>query len=113
MSIKEKAINALEFNKIREILASVSPTSGAAQKALELSPDTRKEIIIKNQKKTTDARRLLEAKGMPPFGSVVYAEGICDRASKGAVLTLQSKLAVLPYLGNIKDRDGVNRYFPC
>ena len=87
MSIKEKAINALEFNKIREILASVAPTSGAAQKALELSPDTRKEIIIKNQKKTTDARRLLEAKGMPPFGSIVYAEGICDRASKGAVLT--------------------------
>ena len=87
MSIKEKAINALEFNKIREMLASVAPTSGAAQKALELFPDTRKEIIIRNQKKTTDARRLLEAKGMPPFGSVVYAESVCDRASKGAVLT--------------------------
>ena len=32
---------------------------------------------------------------------------------KRRVLTLQSKLAVLPYPGNIKDRDGVNRYFLC
>ena len=87
MSIKEKAISSLEFNKIREMLASVAPTSGAAERALDLLPDTRAEIIIKNQKKTTDARRLLEAKGMPPFGSVIYAESICDRATKGAVLT--------------------------
>ena len=87
MSIKEKAINALEFNKIREMLASVAPTAGAAERARALLPDTRSEIIIRNQKKTTDARRLLEAKGMPPFGSVVSAESICDRAQKGAVLT--------------------------
>lgn len=87
MSIKEKAINALEFNKIRETLASVAPTAGAAERARALLPDTRSEIIIRNQKKTTDARRLLEAKGMPPFGSVVSAESICDRALKGAVLT--------------------------
>ena len=87
MSIKEKAVNALEFNKIRETLASVAPTAGAAERARALLPDTRSEIIIRNQKKTTDARRLLEAKGMPPFGSVVSAESICDRAQKGAVLT--------------------------
>ena len=87
MSIKEKAINALEFNKIREMLASVAPTAGAAERARALLPDTRTEIIVRNQKKTTDARRLLEAKGLPPFGSVVSAESICDRALKGAVLT--------------------------
>ena len=87
MSIKEKAIYALEFNKIRELLASVAPTPGAAEAARALLPDTRAEIIIRNQKKTTDARRLLEAKGMPPFGSVVSAEGICNRALKGATLT--------------------------
>lgn len=87
MSIKEKAIYALEFNKIRELLASVAPTPGAAEAARALLPDTRAEIIVRNQKKTTDARRLLEAKGMPPFGSVVSAEGICNRALKGATLT--------------------------
>ncbi len=87
MSIKEKAIYALEFNKIRELLATVAPTQGAADTARALCPDTRSEIIVRNQKKTTDARRLLEAKGMPPFGSVVFAEGICDRALKGATLT--------------------------
>ena len=87
IQIKEKTLTTLEFDKIREILASLCPTSGAAAKALTLFPDTHKEIIIKNQTTTTDARRLLEAKGMPPFGSVVDIEPACERATKGAVLT--------------------------
>ena len=87
IQIKEKTLNTLEFDKIRTILASLCPTKGAAEKALELIPDTHKEIIIKKQTATTDARRLLEAKGMPPFGTVTDIESACDRATKGAVLT--------------------------
>lgn len=87
IQIKEKTLNTLEFDKIRTILASLCPTKGAAEKALELIPDTHKEIIIKKQTATTDARRLLEAKGMPPFGTVTDIEPACDRATKGAVLT--------------------------
>ena len=87
IQIKEKTLTTLEFDKIRTILASLCPTRGSAEKALELIPDTHKEIIIKKQTATTDARRLLEAKGMPPFGTVTDIESACDRATKGAVLT--------------------------
>ena len=80
IQIKEKTLTTLEFDKIRTILASLCPTRGSAEKALELIPDTHKEIIIKKQTATTDARRLLEAKGMPPFGTVTDIESACDSA---------------------------------
>lgn len=92
MKLKEKALVALEFDKIREMLASLCPTAGARETALSLRPDTRAEIIDKNQKKTTDARRLLEAKGMPPFGTVIDVTPICERALKGATLTQRELL---------------------
>ena len=92
MKIKEKALVALEFDKIREMLASLCPTLGARETALSLRPDTRAEIIDRNQKKTTDARRLLEAKGMPPFGTVTDVTPICERALKGATLTQRELL---------------------
>ena len=87
MSINEKAISALEFDKIRTILASNCLTAGARERALSLMPMLHIEQIERQQKKTTDARRLLEAKGMPPFGTVVNINDICERAIKGATLT--------------------------
>ena len=41
----ENAVHALEFDKIREMLASLCPTEGAAQMARELYPDDRGEIV--------------------------------------------------------------------
>ena len=87
MSIKEKTLTTLEFDKIRVILASLCPTAGAKEIALALTPYTHAEQVLRAQKKTTDARRLLEAKGMPPFGYVVDVNDTCERAKKGAVLT--------------------------
>ena len=94
MSINEKAIYALEFDKIRAMLATLCPTAGAKELALALTPFIYAEQIERQQKKTTDARRLLEAKGMPPFGTVVDINDICERATKGAVLTPRELLDV-------------------
>ena len=87
MNLKEKTLITLEFDKIRAMLASVCPTRGAAEHALALAPDDRIEIIARKQKRTTDARRLLDDKGMPPFGSVSDLSAVCERSLKGAVLT--------------------------
>ena len=87
MNIKEKTLITLEFDKIRAMLAALCPTKGAAEEALLLVPDDRIDVIVRKQRRTTDARRLLDAKGMPPFGSAVAMEDICERALKGAVLT--------------------------
>ena len=86
-NIKEKTLTTLEFDKICAILASHCPTAGAKEIALALTPYLYAEQVKRAQKKTTDARRLLEAKGMPPFGHVVNITEACERAKKGATLT--------------------------
>ena len=115
MSINEKAIYALEFDKIRTILASLCPTAGARELALSLYPMLYAEQITRQQKKTTDARRLLEAKGMPPFGTVIDINDVCERAAKGATLTprelidtallLRSSRSLLDYIRSNKTFD--------
>ena len=115
MSINEKAITALEFDKIRTILASHCPTAGARELAFKLLPFTNVEQIARQQKKTTDARKLLEAKGMPPFGTVVDINEICERAVRGATLTprelldsallLRSARSLLEYIRSNKTFD--------
>ena len=94
MNITEKTLCTLEFDKIRETLAGVCPTEGAAAMALCLSPDDRAEIISRKLLRTTDARRLLDAKGMPPFGTVKDTSDACERALKGAILTPRELLDV-------------------
>ena len=86
MSINEKTLKTLEFDKIREMLASVCPTRGAASLARELTPDIYPDRVKARQRRTTDAKRLSDEKGMPPFGSVTAMGDICERAEKGAVL---------------------------
>ena len=115
MNINEKAITALEFDKIRTILASHCPTAGARELAFKLLPFTNVEQIARQQKKTTDARKLLEAKGMPPFGTVVDINEICERSVRGATLTprelldsallLRSARSLLEYIRSNKTFD--------
>ncbi len=87
MNITEKTLTTLEFDKIREMLANLCPTEGAAAAAMALCPDDRREIVQKRLSRTTDARRLLDTKGLPPFGTVRDMGDTCERALKGAVLT--------------------------
>ena len=66
------------------------------------------------QKRTTDARRLTDAKGMPPFGGVTDVGDICERAVKGATLTpkeLMDAAAVLRSARMLLDYVRANRTF--
>ena len=87
MKITEKTLVTLEFDKIRQMLAESCPTSGAARLAASLMPIEHADLVRRRLRRTTDARRLSDAKGMPSFGSVVDVGDICERAQKGAVLT--------------------------
>lgn len=87
MNITEKTLTTLEFDKIRLMLAGVCPTKGAAERAMTLAPCERIELARKRLARTTDAKRLSDAKGMPSFGGVTDVSDICERALKGAVLT--------------------------
>ena len=114
MSITEKTLVTLEFDKIRQMLADSCPTKGAADAARSLYPATYIEAAKAKQTATTDAKRLCDAKGMPSFGGVVDISDVCERALKGAVLTPRELLDVAVLLRasrQLLDYIRSNRFF--
>lgn len=98
MSFSEKTIHSLEFDKICELLASFAPTDGAKTMAKMLMPSEDIDTVLLRQRRTTDAKRLCDAKGMPSFGMVKDVSESCERADKGATLTPGELLAVASVL---------------
>ncbi|MDD6094481.1 MAG: endonuclease MutS2 [Clostridia bacterium] len=82
-----KNLKKLEFDKIREMLAKHAATEGAKELALSLMPSDDIDIVVRNQNRTEDAKRLAGQKGNPSFGSVRDISSACERADKGATLT--------------------------
>ena len=94
MSISEKNLITLEFDKIRQLLADSCPIKCAQSRAFTLAPETEPDIVRKKLRRTTDALRLYDAKGMPAFGNVCDVRDICEKAVKGAALTPRDLLEV-------------------
>jgi DNA mismatch repair protein MutS2 len=115
MNITEKTLCTLEFDKIRQMLAEVCPTVGASRMALMLTPTDRIDLVRARLVRTTDAKKLCDAKGMPSFGGVVDVSDVCERALKGAVLTPREILdaaTVLRSARQLLDYIRANRLFP-
>lgn len=115
MNITEKTLITLEFDKIRGMLADACPTSGAAELSRMLAPVEHADLVRRRQTRTTDARRLSDAKGMPSFGSVPEVGDLCARALKGAILTPRELLdgaAVLRSSRQLLEYSRSNRPFP-
>ncbi|MBQ4091420.1 MAG: hypothetical protein IJC64_03780 [Clostridia bacterium] len=94
MSFNEKTLHSLEFDKICELLATFAPTEGSKSMARKLMPSSDIDTVILRQRRTTDAKRLCDAKGMPSFGGVRDVSESCERADKGAILTPGELLAI-------------------
>ena len=94
MSFCHRSLLSLEFDKIREMLALHATTEGAKGMAMTLSPTDDIDNVLKRLKKTTDAKRLCENKGMPSFSGVRDISEACDRAGKGASLNTRELLDV-------------------
>jgi len=98
MQITEKTLKTLEFDKVREMLAESALTSGARELAKRLTPTDRIEEILRRQRRTTDAKKLMNIKGAPSFGEIVDVSDACERALKGATLTTRELLDVADLL---------------
>lgn len=94
MSFSEKTLVTLEFDKIRAMLEECAPTEGAKESARRLLPSSDEVVIRRRLSHTTDAARLIDAKGMPPFGGIRDVSDACERAEKGAMLTPRELLEV-------------------
>ncbi len=94
MSFSEKTIKTLEFDKICAMLEACTHTEGAASLARALRPTDDPVVVRRRLQRTTDARRLADAKGAPSFGRIKDISAACERAEKGAVLSMRELLDV-------------------
>ncbi|MBQ2118483.1 MAG: endonuclease MutS2 [Clostridia bacterium] len=87
MNISSRTLEVLEFSKIKAMLAERAPTAGGAEAALALLPTDDYEMVVRRQTRTTDAKKLCDVKGAPPFCGVKDIYDSVGRAQKSAVLS--------------------------
>ena len=92
MTMNEKALYILEFQKIREMLAEYAQTDGARELALQLTPTADIDKVRVRQQRTTDAKKLVGIKGQPSFGNVRDIRASVERAEKDAMLSMRELL---------------------
>ncbi len=94
MISNEKYLITLEYDKIRTMLAECALTEGARAEAMRLVPSDAPEVVKRNLRHTTDAKRLSFQKGTPSFGHAVDITGATSRAGRSATLTTRELLDV-------------------
>ena len=94
MLYTEKTGKTLEFDKIRLLLADCALTEGAKELAQRLTPTEDTDDVVRRQRRTTDACRLIRVKGLPTFGMVRDVGPAGERAEKGAVLSPRELLDI-------------------
>ena len=83
----EKSIRVLEFDKIKEMLASLALTSGAKKRALTLIPTSNSISVKRRQALTNDAKSMSEIKGVPSFNSIPEILDTVEKAEKNSILS--------------------------
>ncbi len=104
------ACRTLEFDKIKERLASFAPTEGGKEAALALAP-TASPLMVKKLLAETDAAYAATVKkGTPPFGGVSDIRDSADRAERGASLTLQELINIARLLAAVRAMRDYNSF---
>ena len=94
MLFSEKTQKILEFDKIKRRLSDLCATEGAKARALTLLPSSDYETVVIRQRKTADAKSLVNAKGFPSFFAPETVTASADRAYKGATLSPKELLEI-------------------
>ena len=90
----EKSIRILEFDKIKEKLASLALTQGAKKRALSLTPTSNSITVKRRQALTNDAKAMSEIKGAPSFNSIPEILDTVEKAQKNSILSPREILDV-------------------
>jgi len=107
MLFTAKTLSTLEYDKIIKMLVDCASTEGAKARAASLSPADDFDTVSVRQRRTDDAKRLINTKGYPAFSAQERVVSAAERAYKGAILSpielleiaslLRSARAVLDY----------------
>ncbi len=103
----EKAADTLEYNKILSRLAGCCSVEAGKEKILTLLPESDRERVLRLQKETAAAKRMIALKGGPSLSAHPLIPAILERAEKGAVLNPLELLRVGALLRSV---DGAHRY---
>ena len=69
MLFTAKTLSTLEYDKIIRMLVECASTDGAKARAASLSPTDDYDVILSRQRRTDDAKRLINTKGYPAFSA--------------------------------------------
>ena len=94
MLFTAKTLSTLEYNKIIGMLVECAATEGAAARAASLMPTDDYETVIERQKRTDDAKRLINTKGYPAFTAAERVVSAAERSYKGAILSPSELLEI-------------------
>ena len=87
MLFTAKTLSTLEYDKIIKMLVDCAATDGAKARAASLSPTDDYDTVCVRQRRTDDAKRLINAKGYPSFSAQERVVSAAERAYKGAILS--------------------------
>ena len=108
MLFTQKTLSTLEYDKIIRMLVECASTDGAKARAASLSPTDDYDVILSRQRRTDDAKRLINTKGYPAFSAQERVVSAADRAYKGAILSPQ-ELIEIGEIGRASCRERVSR----
>ena len=98
MLFTAKTLSTLEYDKIIDMLIDCASTEGAKARAASLVPTDDFETVVLRQKRTDDAKRLINEKGYPSFSAQERVVPAAERAYKGAILSPQELLEIASLL---------------
>ena len=94
MLFTSKTLSTLEYDKIIDMLIECASTDGARARAASLVPTDDYETVVERQRKTDDAKRLINTKGYPAFSAEERVVSAAERAYKGSVLSPMELLEI-------------------
>lgn len=92
--MNDHSLRVLEFAAIRERLMALAQCSLGAERAQEHAPSIREDEVIVWQTQTSEAVRLLEGSGGPPFGGIHDIRPALQAARAAGMLDPSGLLAV-------------------
>ncbi len=98
MLFTDRTLKTLEYQKIKDMLVECAATDGARARAVALTPTSDIDVVRDRQRKTDDAKKLINIKGYPSFVAAETVTSAAERAYKGALLSPRELLDVAALL---------------
>jgi len=101
--LDEHSLRVLEFDKVLVRLAGHTSFSAGRELALDLRPTTARDEVVRRQRVTAEAARLLELQPRAGLGGVHDVRALADKAGRGGTLQPTELLDIASTVGAAAD----------